>query len=89
MKKNAEGHYMVNDLIDNENKKQVPLISPIKKPRKAKSKADSRKLVKKLVDLPPYLLQGQFVACKCEICTKQLKMIRAEGLDDRIKDIIE
>ena len=42
----------------------------------------------RLSDIPAFLEQGQELGCNCGICTQHLNIIKTEGPDPRIKDLI-
>ena len=40
-------------------------------------------------DIPQFLEEGQEIGRKCEICKQHLDLIKMDGLDPRIKDLIK
>ena len=40
-------------------------------------------------ELPVFLEQGQHLECDCGICKHQLKIMKSEGIDPLVKDVIK
>ena len=39
-------------------------------------------------EIPEFLVQGQDLSCRCEICLYPLKILRSDGLDPTIQDVM-
>lgn len=62
---------------------------PVKNTAKKTARKSKQQRKNNLHDLPEFLVQGQELSCKCSVCAKQLDIIKSDGLEPKVQDVLQ